>query len=158
MTDTFIVDETGTFVVGKAQTMPEAESVGFMKSATDALGQWGMTIPQGFLEIRSGVFSGTTMLNRLLSRKGLEIGVIVTAGQEDSLRMERAIQTYLGYSYGDRLHVATHHHNTPLVPGERIKAFQATARAHLIPRCARPSAWCRSRCFRDIRWSRRRGV
>jgi acetone carboxylase, beta subunit len=124
MTDTFIVDETGTFVVGKAQTTPEDESVGFMNSATDALGQWDMTPPQGFPEIRSGVFSGTAMLNRLLSRKGLEIGVIVTAGQEDSLRMERAIQTYLGFSYGDRLHVATHHHNAPLVARERIKGVR----------------------------------
>jgi hypothetical protein len=35
--------------------------------------------------------------------------------------MERAIQTYLGVSYGDRLHVATHHHNAPLVARERIK-------------------------------------
>ena len=33
MTDTFIVDDGGGFVVGKAQTTPEDESVGFMRSA-----------------------------------------------------------------------------------------------------------------------------
>jgi N-methylhydantoinase A/acetone carboxylase beta subunit len=120
MTDTFIVDETGRFTVGKARTTPEDESVGFMRSSRDALEQWGMTAEDGFPEIRSAVFSGTAMLNRLLTRTGLEVGVIVTAGQEDALRMERAIQTYLGYSYGDRLHVATHHHNPPLVPRSRI--------------------------------------
>ena len=37
MTDTFIVDESGSFVVGKAQTTPDDESVGFMESARDAL-------------------------------------------------------------------------------------------------------------------------
>ncbi|MBI4898278.1 MAG: hydantoinase/oxoprolinase family protein [Actinobacteria bacterium] len=120
MTDTFIVDESGSFVVGKAQTTPEDESVGFMKSSADALGQWEMTTTDGFPQIRSGVFSGTAMLNRLLSRQGMDVGVIVTAGQEDCLRMERGIQTYLGYSYGDRLHVATHHHNDPLVPRSRV--------------------------------------
>ena len=47
------------------------------------------------------------------------IGAIVTAGQEDYLKFERGIQTYLGYPYSDRLHVATHHHNEPLVPRDR---------------------------------------
>ena len=64
------------------------------------------------------------MLNRLLSRKGRSIGAIVTAGQEDYLRIERGIQTYLGYSYSDRLHIATHHHNEPLVPRERMKGVR----------------------------------
>ena len=34
--------------------------------------------------------------------------------------MERGIQTYLGFSYADRLHIATHHHNEPLVPRDRV--------------------------------------
>lgn len=42
-------------------------------------------------------------------------------GQEDQLRLERGIQTYLGYSYSDRLHLATHVHNEPLVPRERMR-------------------------------------
>jgi len=119
MTDTFIVDQSGSFAVGKARTTPEDESIGFMRSSRDALQQWGTTVEEAFPAIRSGVYSGTAMLNRLLSRAGLNVGVIVTAGQEDALRMERAIQTYLGYSYGDRLHVATHFHNQPLVPRDR---------------------------------------
>ena len=36
------------------------------------------------------------MLNRLLERKGLEIGCIVSAGLEDYLRLERGLQTWLG--------------------------------------------------------------
>lgn len=120
MTDTFIVDQSGDFVVGKAQTTPQDESIGFMHSSADALGQWELSTTEGFPQIRSAVFSGTAMLNRLLSRQGDDVGVIVTAGQEDCLLMERGIQTYLGYSYGDRLHVATHHHNEPLVPRERV--------------------------------------
>jgi acetone carboxylase beta subunit len=72
----------------------------------------------------SGIYSGTAMLNRLLERKGRRVGLIVTAGIEDALRLERGIQTYLGYPYSDRLHVATHHHNEPLVPRELIRGVR----------------------------------
>ncbi len=124
MTDTFIVDGLGSFVVGKAQTTPEDESIGFMASARDALGQWDSTPEEGFPPIVSGIYSGTAMLNRLLQRQGLKIGCIVNAGHEDYLRLERGIQTYLGYSYSDRLHLATHFHNEPLVPRARMKGVR----------------------------------
>jgi acetone carboxylase, beta subunit len=120
MTDTFIVDGEGAFVVGKAQTTPQDESVGLMSSAEDAMRQWDSTPEEGFPRIQSAVFSGTAMLNRLLTRQGRRVGALVTAGQEDSLQMERGIQTYLGFSYADRLHIATHHHNEPLIPRSRV--------------------------------------
>jgi acetone carboxylase, beta subunit len=124
MTDTFIVDEHGSFVVGKAQTTPEDESIGFMESARDALGQWGSSPQEVFPAVVSGIYSGTAMLNRLLQRQGLRIGCIVNAGHEDYLRLERGIQTYLGSSYSDRLHLATHHHNEPLVPRDRMRGVR----------------------------------
>jgi acetone carboxylase, beta subunit len=124
MTDTFVVDETGQFVVGKAQSTPEDESVGLMSSAEDAFRQWDSTPEEGFPRIQSAVFSGTAMLNRLLTRRGQKVGAIVTAGQEDVLQMERGIQTYLGFSYADRLHIATHHHNEPLIPRDRVKGVR----------------------------------
>ncbi|HEY1853514.1 MAG TPA: hydantoinase/oxoprolinase family protein [Solirubrobacterales bacterium] len=120
MTDTFIVDGEGGFVVGKAQTTPQDESVGLISSAEDAMRQWDSTPEEAFPRIQSAVFSGTAMLNRLLTRKGRRVGALVTAGQEDALQMERGIQTYLGFSYADRLHIATHHHNEPLVPRARV--------------------------------------
>jgi N-methylhydantoinase A/acetone carboxylase beta subunit len=124
MTDTFIVDEHGSFVVGKAQTTPQDESLGFIASAQDALRQWESTPRDGFPAIVSGIYSGTAMLNRLLQRQGLRVGCIVNAGHEDYLRLERGIQTYLGTSYSDRLHVATHFHNEPLVPRGRMKGVR----------------------------------
>ncbi len=124
MTDTFIVDEAGEFVVGKAQTTPEDEAVGFMNSSRDALDQWGSSPGESFPRIVSGIFSGTAMLNRLLSRTGRRIGAIVSFGHEDYLRLERGIQTHLGLSYADKLHIATHHHNEPIVPRERVKGVR----------------------------------
>src|ERR1700744_1105739 len=90
MTDTFIVDDKGSFVVGKAQTTPQDESVGLMASAEDAFRQWDSTPEEGFPRIQSAVFSGTAMLNRLLSRKGRRGGAVGTAGQEESPRTEGA--------------------------------------------------------------------
>lgn len=124
MTDTFIVDRSGEFVVGKAQTTPDDESVGFMSSTRDALGLWDLEAEAALPLVVSGIYSGTAMLNRLLERKGRRVGLIVTAGMEDMLRLERGIQTYLGYPYSDRLHVATHHHNEPLVPRELIRGVR----------------------------------
>jgi len=124
MTDTFVVDRDGDFVVGKAQSTPEDESVGFMASTEDAFGYWGMETKDGMPGLASGIYSGTAMLNRLLERKGRAVGAIVTGGMEDMLRLERGIQTYLGYPYSDRLHVATHHHNEPLVPRARVKGVR----------------------------------
>lgn len=124
MTDAFVVDAAGNFVVGKAQSTPHDESQGLMASTADALEQWGTTPQDVFPSIVSGVFSGTAMLNRLLERKGLAVGCIVSAGLEDYLRLERGLQTWLGMTYSDRLHVTTHHHNEPLVPRSRMKGVR----------------------------------
>lgn len=124
MCDTFVVDEQGHFVVGKAQTTPEDESQGFLRSCRDALGYWGMALEEALPSMVSGVYSGTAMLNRLLERKGLRLGLLVSAGMEDALALERGVQTYLGYSYSDRLHVATHIHNPPLVPRALVRGVR----------------------------------
>ncbi|MBE3593836.1 MAG: hydantoinase/oxoprolinase family protein [Candidatus Carbobacillus altaicus] len=119
MTDTFFVDTEGNFVVGKAQSTPQDESEGLIQSSADALMQWGLTVEEVFPQLITGVYSGTSMLNRVVQRKGLEVGLIVNRGMEDFHRMGRAIQSYLGYSYEDRIHLNTHRYDPPLVPRER---------------------------------------
>jgi acetone carboxylase beta subunit len=118
MTDTFIIDENGDFVVGKAQSTPQDESIGLLNSARDALTYWNTSVEAAFPKLLAGVYSGTAMLNRLVSRKGRRVGLIVNKGMEDFHRMGRAIQAYLGYSYSDRLHLNTHRYDPPLVPRE----------------------------------------
>src|SRR5882672_5948531 len=89
MTDTFIVDASGQLIVGKAQTTPEDEAVGFMRSAEDALDYWNLEPSSAFPQIVSGIYSGTAMLNRLLERKGRKVGCIVSGGLEDYFKLER---------------------------------------------------------------------
>lgn len=116
MTDTFIINEKGEFVVGKAQTTPNDEHIGLINSAKDALDQWDRTIDGEFPNLLAGVYSGTAMLNRLVSRKGQRVGLVLNKGMEDMHRMGRGVQSYLGYSYSDRIHINTHHFDEPLVP------------------------------------------
>lgn len=116
MTDTFIIDENGDFVVGKAQTTPLDEHIGLLNSARDALSQWDAKIEDEFPKLLAGVYSGTAMLNRLVSRVGRRVGLVVNKGMEDNHRMGRGLQSFLGYSYSDRIHINTHHFDSPLVP------------------------------------------
>ena len=153
MTDTFIVDGSGSFVVGKAQTTPEDESVGFMASARDALAQWDSTPEQGFPPIVSGIYSRHRDAQPAAPAPGPAVGCIVNAGHEDYLRLERGIQTYLGSSYSDRLHVATHFHNEPLVPRERMKGVRG--RIDVFGR--RGAAAARAGCVRGGGRTARRG-
>jgi len=125
MTDAFVVDEAGRFTIGKAQTTREDESIGVLESFQDALGFWGLDAQGVSDQLQAVVYTGTAMLNRLLERTSRErIGVIVTAGMEDYLLLERAVQTYAGYPYSDRLHAVTHVHNEPLVPRRRIRGVR----------------------------------
>jgi acetone carboxylase beta subunit len=118
MTDTFFVDTDGNFVVGKAQSTPQDESVGLVNSSVDALAQWHLTVEDVFPQLVTAVYSGTAMLNRIVQRKGMRVGLIVNRGMEDFHRMGRSVQSYLGYSYEDRLHLNTHRYDPPLVPRE----------------------------------------
>jgi len=114
MTDTFFVRKDGTFVVGKAQSdSDEANAV--LESSKDALAHWGKEVQEVYPEMVTCVFSGTAMLNRVVGRKGLRTGLIVSKGFEDFHRMGRALQCYLGYAFEDRLHLNTHRFDESLV-------------------------------------------
>jgi len=125
MSDTFIIDEEGVFVVGKAQTTPDNESEGIINSITDALEQWNTSIEVSGHSIGALVYSGTAMVNRLLERQGnSNIGVIVNAGFEDLHRLGRALQCWIYLDYGGRLHAREHEHPEPLIPRKQIKGVR----------------------------------
>jgi acetone carboxylase beta subunit len=125
MTDAFVVDRGGGFVVGKALTTGHDESIGVLNSFGDALKQWDLTVDEAARYLQATIYSGTAMLNRVLTRQGEgPIGLIVTAGFEDTLRFERGIQVWLGLSYADRLHSVSHYHNEPFIPQRFIKGVR----------------------------------
>ena len=121
MTDTFFVREDGRFVVGKAQSNPADESLAIFNSSEDALGHWGRGVDDVYPELVTCVYSGTAMLNRVVQRKGLEVGLLCNKGFEHVHSMGRAIQSYLGYALEERIHLNTHRYDEPLVPLSRTR-------------------------------------
>ena len=121
MTDTFFVREDGRFVVGKAQSNPQDESLAIYNSSEDALAHWGRTIDEVYPEMVTCVYSGTAMLNRVVQRKGLDVGLLCNKGFEHVHSMGRAVQSYLGYALEERIHLNTHRYDEPLVPLTRTR-------------------------------------
>lgn len=121
MTDTFFVRDDGRFVVGKAQSHPADESLAIFASSQDALAHWNRSVDDVYPELLTCVYSGTAMLNRVVQRKGLDVGLIVNKGFEHVHSMGRAIQSYLGYALEERIHLNTHRYDEPLVPLSRTR-------------------------------------
>jgi acetone carboxylase, beta subunit len=121
MTDTFFVRADGRFVVGKAQSSPDDESFAILESSADALSLWGRQVDEVYPQLVTCVYSGTAMLNRVVQRKGLDVGLIVNKGFEQIHSMGRAIQSYLGYALEERLHLNSHRYDQHLVPLERTR-------------------------------------
>jgi acetone carboxylase beta subunit len=119
MTDTILVDQDGHFKIGKSATTPKNEAEGFLSSAEDAADAWGISLQELFSGVNVVLYSGTGMLNTLLSRTGRKLGLITTKGLEDMVLMGRGLQAWADYSYADRLHAVTHAHPDPLVPRRR---------------------------------------
>ncbi len=124
MTDIFAVDRRGDFVIGKASTTPSNESIGFWDSLEDAFSYWGVDwsrkakdiLPQ----VEACIYSGTAMLNVLLTKTGQRVGLIITGGDEDILIHERSKQIYAGFGYADRLHKVGHYHNDPTLVQRKL--------------------------------------
>lgn len=128
MTDMMVVDTEGNFTIGKASTTPQNQAIGFWESIGDALEHWGIDFNKDATKIlphvEATVYSGTTMMNALLTATGQKVGVITKRGDEDVFLHERGAGKWKGYSYQDILHQATHRGNTPLVPRRLVKGVE----------------------------------
>src|ERR1700736_291828 len=119
MTDTFFVRADGRFVVGKSQSNPDDESFAILESSADALSLWGRQVDEIYPQLVACVYLGTAMLNRVVQRKGLDVGLICNRGFEQVHSMGRAILSYLGYALEERIHLHTHRLDKPLAGTEQ---------------------------------------
>ena len=128
MTDMMVVDTEGNFTIGKAATTPRDQSIGFWESLEDAFEHWGIDFSKEARNIlpkaEAAVYSGTAMMNALITETGRKVGVITTRGDEDVFLHERSAQKWKGYPYQDLLHHVTHHGNRPLVPRRLIRGVE----------------------------------
>ena len=80
MTDCFLVDMDGNFSTGKYITHPEAEKVSYMGALNDAASKWDMTSKDIHPTALSCTYTGTSMINILVTQGGSNVGLMVTRG------------------------------------------------------------------------------
>jgi acetone carboxylase beta subunit len=94
MTDMMVVDTEGNFTIGKAATTPQDQSIGFWESLGDGLELWGIDFEKEagniLPSIEAAVYSGTAMMNALITATGRKVGVITQRGDEDVFLHERS--------------------------------------------------------------------
>src|SRR4030042_3201296 len=89
MTDMMVVDREGNFTIGKAATTPRDQSLGFWESLGDGLEHWGIDFENEkeareiLTGVEAAVYSGTAMMNALITATGRKVGVITQRGDED---------------------------------------------------------------------------
>ena len=120
MTDCFIVDKDGTFSTGKFLTDHENESLSYLGSLNDAARRWNLTSAEIHRRALSSTYTGTTMVNILVTQSGSKVGLLITRGFGHLPIMERGL-TWIGQTYEDLLHQQAHEHNPWLVQPEHIK-------------------------------------
>jgi N-methylhydantoinase A len=122
-TDSFVVDDRGDFVVGKAPSTPADISQGFFASLDNARDQLGIDLGAFYSSLKVIGYGATTVLNAVLTRRGGSPGMLITKGFEDLLLMERGKQSWIQLGRADRIHPVTHRHQQPLVPRSRIRGI-----------------------------------
>jgi len=125
MTDIFVTDMNGDFVVGKAATTPSNESLGFRESLEDAFSYWDFDLVNNAKEIMpnimAAVYTGTSMLNALIIRQGANVGMLVNKGFEQTFMTTRGRETTLGYASPEIFHTVYRKRKESYVPYNQIK-------------------------------------
>ena len=122
-TDSFVVDDRGDFVVGKAPSTPTDIAQGFFASPDDARSQLGIDREPFYSSLEVIGYGATTVLNAVLTRRGGRPGLLITRGFEDLLLMERGKQSWIQLGRSDRIHPVTHRHQQPLIPRSRVRGI-----------------------------------
>lgn len=129
MTDCFVVNADGSFLLGKALTNREDESQSVSESVKDAL----KSEKPDLSSLKAFIYAGTILLNAVLTRVGVRTGVLVTKGFEHALYFMRG-HSWLGYSYVDKLHSVTHMYPEvypgPIVPLDFIRGISERIDVH----------------------------
>jgi acetone carboxylase, beta subunit len=120
MTDCFLVDKDGKFTTGKFLSNHVNEEISYMGSLRDAAQRWGLTTADVHKEALSSTYTGTAMVNILVTRGGSKVGLLITRGFGAMPIIERGL-TWIGQSYEDILHQQLHEHTAWMVQPENIK-------------------------------------
>lgn len=103
---------------GKAETTEHDLSIGFLNSVERAAAGIGLDRDELLGTAETVRYSTTVALNDLIERQGTRLGLLVTDGWEDELRIGRGSQWSDGLSVQEKRNVARADKPDPLVPPE----------------------------------------
>jgi N-methylhydantoinase A len=133
MTDCILFRQDGTFHVGKALTNRADETQSYLESVRDAAGYLGLTSEDVHRRASTCLYTGTGILNTILTLTGARVGLIVTRGWEHIMIGEGAL-TWLGEPSEHILHQQLRRHTAPLVaPGMVIGASERIIGGNMYP-------------------------
>lgn len=118
-TDCFVVHE-GRLVKGKSSTTHYNLSVGFMRSIETACEGLGLTLGDVLAATDLIRYSTTLATNALIERSGPKLGLITTAGFEDTILIGRARQWADGRNMESKVNLSRIEKPVPLIPREMI--------------------------------------
>ena len=116
-TDCFVRYEDA-IATGKAETTEHDLSQGFLNAVERAAGNVNLERDELLAEADTVRYSTTVALNDLIERKGTRLGLLMTDGWEEEIRIGRGSQWSDGLSVQERRNVARAEKPEPLVPPE----------------------------------------
>jgi acetone carboxylase beta subunit len=119
MTDCILFREDGTFHVGKALTNRADERQSYLESVNDAAGYLGLASSDVHARADACLYTGTGILNTILTLSGARVGLIVTRGWDHIMIGEGAL-TWIGEPQEHILHQQLRRHTAPLVPAGMV--------------------------------------
>jgi N-methylhydantoinase A len=123
----------GALTKGKARTTTQDLSVGFAGAVTDAAASAGLTLTDVLGDAAFVKYSTTVGMNALVERAGPRVGLLTTAGQEETLHVGRSRNWADGMSHD-----------------VQIDRTRARRPADLVPRTLRVGVRERVDCFGNV--------
>jgi N-methylhydantoinase A len=120
-TDSVAIDGSGRVVIGKAPTTPKNVADGVMASLTDLAGKCSLDGLPALLSQANFIGHGTTVgTNALLTRSGAKVGLLITAGFEQTPYIQRAIGRIAGLSEEEQRFQVSIRQPKPLIERSHI--------------------------------------
>jgi len=119
-TDAVAVDDGGNLFVGKAPTTPDRITDGVLASLADLARNARRDLPGLLAETRFLGHGTTVGTNALVTRRGARVGLLITAGFEDTPYIQRAIGRIAGLTEDEMRQQVSLRQPVPLVKRKHI--------------------------------------
>ena len=120
-TDCVAIDDTGRVNVDKAFTTPEDLSQGILAALQNLSGSISKNVSELLGEAQVFSLGTTSMTNRVVSRKGAPVGVLISRGHEDVMRIGRVMARTEGLREDQRYDLSIWNKPEPLAGSGMIQ-------------------------------------